>query len=278
MREHVSGRYIALIGPKAAHGAPYLDIPGTNFYCLRSFVDRGSAETAHQLYVADSYDAPERHWDTAHDQAGRALVFVPISHDTISCEGGCSYTEEFAANLADNELSDNPQGFTVTFSDRAADNMTITVSADQIATQLAAVAAQPRTGRPTVTEPVGSGAAAAGGSPGGIGLGLSPVEGFALRQAALRGRQCRRIRAGAARVVPRDHGSGETGPMRRGSVQRRHGLNPGEQHQQQDRHQPSRGDDAPAAELTFSGCCPAPGFDFIRHPGTSIHMLVQRNK
>ncbi len=31
-------------------------LPGTNFYCLRSFVDRKTGETADQLYVSDSYD------------------------------------------------------------------------------------------------------------------------------------------------------------------------------------------------------------------------------
>jgi hypothetical protein len=142
VREHLSGRFIALIGVKAQHAPPYLDTPGTNFYCLRSFVDRKNRETADQLYVSDSYDGPERNWDGAHDGAGRPLIFVPITRDKIACKGDCSYVEEFAADLPESKLRANPQGFAVTFSDPAGDEKSITVSADQIAAQLAAVDAQ----------------------------------------------------------------------------------------------------------------------------------------
>jgi len=142
VRQHLSGRFIALIGPKAQHAPPYLGTPGTNFYCLRSFVDRKTGETADQLYVSDSYDGTEHSWDGAHDGAGRALVFVPISRDKIACDAGCSYVEEFAADIPESDLRASPQGFAVTFADRTGDEKTITLSADQIAAQLAAVDAQ----------------------------------------------------------------------------------------------------------------------------------------
>src|SRR5271169_5085725 len=76
VREHLSGRFIALVGPKAQHSPPFLGTPGTNFYCLRSFVDRKTGETADQLYVSDSYDGAERNWDAARDNAGRPQVFI----------------------------------------------------------------------------------------------------------------------------------------------------------------------------------------------------------
>jgi hypothetical protein len=142
VREHLSGRYIALVGPQAQHAPRYLGTPGTNFYCLRSFVDRKTGETAHQLYVSDSYDGAERNWDAARNGAGGALIFIPISHDEIACDRGCSYAEEFAANIPDSELRAQQQGLAVTFTDHAGDEKTITVSAGQIAAQLAAVAAQ----------------------------------------------------------------------------------------------------------------------------------------
>jgi len=142
VREHVSGRFIALVGLKAQHAPRYLDIPGTNFYCLRSFVDRKTGETAHQLYVSDSYDGVERNWDAARDGAGGALVFIPISGDKITCDGGCSYVEEFAANIPENELRAYPQGLAVTFTDRAGDEKRIAVSAAQVAAQLTALDAQ----------------------------------------------------------------------------------------------------------------------------------------
>ena len=62
-REDSSHRFILFIGPKAQHTPPFLGVPETNFYCLRSFVDRRTGETAHQLYVSDSYTGPERGWN-----------------------------------------------------------------------------------------------------------------------------------------------------------------------------------------------------------------------
>ena len=141
-REDLSGRFVALIGPKAQHAPPYLGTLGTNFYCLRSFVDRKTGETADQLYVSDSYDGAERNWDAAHDDAGRAQVFIPISRDEITCDGGCSYAEEFAANISESELRASPRGLSVIFTDHAGDEKTINVSANKIAAQLAAVDAQ----------------------------------------------------------------------------------------------------------------------------------------
>ena len=143
VREHLSGRYLALIGPKAQHDPPYLDLPETNYFCLRSFIDRQTGESAHQLYVAASYDA-KRDWDAAHDGSGQELRFIPISRAEITCAGkdNCSYAEEFAANVPESELRDNPRGFSVSFTDRNGDKQTIAVSAEQIAVQLAALAAR----------------------------------------------------------------------------------------------------------------------------------------
>lgn len=142
VREHVSGRYLALIGPKAQHDPPYLDTPETNYFCLRSFVDRRTGESAHQLYVAASYDT-ERDWTAAHDGSGQGLQFIPISRAEIACArtNQCSYSEEFAANIPESELRDNTKGFSVTFTDRAGGAQTIAVSADQVTAQLAALAA-----------------------------------------------------------------------------------------------------------------------------------------
>ncbi len=97
-----------------------------------------------QLYVSDSYDGAERNWDAAHDAAGHPLVFIPISRHEITCATGCSYVEEFAANIPESELRANPDGLRVAFTDAAGGEKTISVSAGQIAAQLAAVEAQRR--------------------------------------------------------------------------------------------------------------------------------------
>ncbi len=141
-RENLSPRYIALVGPKAQHGPPFLDVPGTNFYCLRSLIDRQTGETAHQLYVSDSYSGSERGWNSARDGAGDALDLVPVSRHEITCEGGCSYLEEFAANLPESELRASAKGLWVTFTARSGAEKRIFISGDRIAMQLAAVDAR----------------------------------------------------------------------------------------------------------------------------------------
>ena len=138
-REDSSHRFILFIGPRAQHAPPFLDIPETNFYCLRSFVDRRTGETAHQLYVTDSYFGAERGWNAARDSAGAALPFVAIGHDEISCDAGCAYVEEFAANLPESLMRASPDRLAVTFSSRSGDKKTIVVPGERITAQLAAI-------------------------------------------------------------------------------------------------------------------------------------------
>ncbi len=147
-REDVSSRFIGLIGIKAQHAPLFLGVPATNFYCLRSFVDRQTGETQHQLYVSDSYSGVERQWNAAHDGAGRSLRFVEIGRNEITCDGRCSYLEEFAAVIPDSDLRASPQGLTVTFTAGSGSEKKIVVSGRQVTAQLAAVDA-----RRTPTQP-----------------------------------------------------------------------------------------------------------------------------
>jgi hypothetical protein len=141
VREDLSQRFVALIGPEAQDDPPYLGTPGTNYSCLRSLVDRQTGETVHQLYVVASYDV-KRDWDAAHDDHGTVLKFIPISRLKIACDGSenCSYAEEFAAKIPASELNDNRGGFSITFTDHAGNAQTIVVSGEQVATQLTATA------------------------------------------------------------------------------------------------------------------------------------------
>jgi len=138
-RGDIPSRFVGLIGTRTQHSPPFLGVPETNFYCLRSFLDRQTGETRHQLYVADSYSGPERHWDAARDGGGRSLRFLEITRHEITCDGGCSYTEEFAADIPESELRANPQGLKVAFSAHSGTEKTITISGSQITAQLAAV-------------------------------------------------------------------------------------------------------------------------------------------
>ncbi len=137
-----SPRFIGLVGPRAQHAPPFLGTPGTNFDCLRSFLDRRTGATVHQLYVADSYSGAKRDWNAARTAAGDPLPFLHISTNEISCEGGCSYAEEFAATIPEKELRSSPEGLAVTFTAHSGDKKTILVSGEQVSAQLAALDAE----------------------------------------------------------------------------------------------------------------------------------------
>ena len=138
-RETESPRFIRVVGTRAQHSPPFLGVPGTNFFCLRSFVDSQTGETQHQLYVSDSYSGAERRWKAARDDSGRPLRFIEIGRNEITCDGGCSYLEEFAAAIPESELRASPQGLTVVFLAASGAEKRISVSGTQISAQLAAV-------------------------------------------------------------------------------------------------------------------------------------------
>lgn len=133
-----NGRFIQLVGPRRQHHPPFLGVPGTNFYTLRSWIDTHRGESVHQLYVEDSYFGKKREWDAAHTAAGAQLRFVPISLNEISCDNGCSYAEEFGADLPEALLRANPQGLTVAFAAKSGAKLVIAVEGELIAKQLAA--------------------------------------------------------------------------------------------------------------------------------------------
>lgn len=133
------GRFIALVGEKRQHAPPFLGVPGTNYYVLRSWIDARSGEAAHQLYVSDSYAGAERNWDAARDGQGRQLRFTAISRNEIACSGGCSYAEEFAAALPETLLRGSSDGLTVVFAARSGAERSVAVPGDLIRNQLAAV-------------------------------------------------------------------------------------------------------------------------------------------
>lgn len=134
------GKFISLVGPKRQHAEPFLGVPGTNFFALRSMIDTRNGETVHQLFVEDSYFGAERKWEAARDPQGRPLRFTAISKDEITCENGCSYAEEFGAAVPEAMLRASPQGFAVTFAAHSGATKTVTVPGDLVANQLTAVA------------------------------------------------------------------------------------------------------------------------------------------
>lgn len=137
--EEQGGRFIALVGPRRPHGEPFLGVPGTNFDALRSWIDTRDGKTAHQLYVEDSYFGAERNWEAARILGGQALRFIPISKNEITCDNGCSYAEEFAADLPEALLRESPRGLAINFTAHSGAEKTIIVPGDLIVEQFAAV-------------------------------------------------------------------------------------------------------------------------------------------
>jgi hypothetical protein len=130
------GRFVGLTGPRRSHAEPFLGVADTNYYALRTWIDRQSGETVHQLYVSDSYAGPPRDWNAARDAQGRSLRFIPISRNEITCQPSCSYAEEFAAAIPEPELRSATGGLIVTFTARSGAVKTIAVPADLVRAQV----------------------------------------------------------------------------------------------------------------------------------------------
>jgi hypothetical protein len=134
------GKFLAFVGPKLQHTQPFLGVEDTNYYCLRSWLDTRNGEVAHQLYVEDSYYGASYKWGGAHDGDNKALKFIPISRNEISCDEGCSYADEFAAALPEELLrARRDKGLTVIFTAETGKTLKVDVPARLIADELKAV-------------------------------------------------------------------------------------------------------------------------------------------
>jgi len=134
------GKFLAFVGPKLQHADKFLGVDDTNYYCLRSWLDTRTGETAHQLYVEDSYFGTPLLWNGAHDKDSKKLEFVAISRNEITCDQGCSYADEFAAALPEALLrAHRDDGLTVIFTAETGKTLTTEVPARLIKEELLAV-------------------------------------------------------------------------------------------------------------------------------------------
>jgi hypothetical protein len=158
-----NGRFIAFVGPRRQHTEPFLGVSDTNFFTLRSWYDNKTGEVAHQLYVEDSYDGKPYLWDGAHDTDNTKLHFIPISRNEITCEGRCSYADEFAAELPEDYLRAHQKGMAIIFTTSDGKALTVAVPTELVVAELSAVdsvrtvaakaAANAATGGPAATPP-----------------------------------------------------------------------------------------------------------------------------
>jgi hypothetical protein len=147
------GRFIGFVGQKQQHTAAFLGVEETNFFALRSWYDNKTSEAAHQLYIEDSYYGGPFKWDGVHDADGRTLKFIPISRNLITCEEGCSYADEFAAELPEDYLRAHKAGVAVIFTASDGKTLPVNVPGDLITAQLNAVDAVRNIAQNTATKP-----------------------------------------------------------------------------------------------------------------------------
>jgi hypothetical protein len=134
-----SGRFIAFVGPKLQHTGPFLGVSDTNYFALRSWVDNKTGETAHQLYVEDSYYGGPYLWNGASDADNKKLKFIPISRNQISCDEGCAYADEFAAELPEDYLRAHQDGIAVTFTSSSGKTLAVRVPPNLVVEEIKAV-------------------------------------------------------------------------------------------------------------------------------------------
>ncbi|HEV2301073.1 MAG TPA: hypothetical protein VGR91_05830 [Stellaceae bacterium] len=139
VREDVSARYIEFIGPKILYAEPFLGVPDTNYFALRSWLDKRTGVVTHQLYVSESYVGARRTWQSARDGKGDPLPIAAIGNHKIACRPSCSYTDDFAATLPDALLRGSPGGLAVTFVAQGGSLKTIAVPAEVVQVELATI-------------------------------------------------------------------------------------------------------------------------------------------
>jgi hypothetical protein len=140
MTKEQGGKFLAFVGPRQLHTAPFLGVDDTNYFALRSWLDTRTGEIVHQLYVENSYYGAPYRWNGAHGADGRTLRFFPISRNEITCDNGCAYADEFAAALPDNLLrARRDGGLAVTFTAETGKVLAVNVPARIIAEELTAV-------------------------------------------------------------------------------------------------------------------------------------------
>ncbi|HXC29607.1 MAG TPA: hypothetical protein VNV38_16735 [Stellaceae bacterium] len=133
------GRFIAFVSPKQQHTEPFLGVDDTNYFCLRSWLDNKTGETAHQLYIEDSYYGGPYLWNGVYDTASTKLKLIPISHNQITCDQGCSFADEFAAELPEDYLRAHRDGFAVTFTSSNGKTLAVKVPSDMVTAEINAV-------------------------------------------------------------------------------------------------------------------------------------------
>ena len=108
-----------------------------NYFYIRSWVNKQDLSTTHQLYVVRTYGYDWHFYDRAVLSGGEALGFTEIDSEVPGCSGGdCSFRETFGIDITNDLLEANRDGFDVKVSSRSGNSFVISITKQQIDSQL----------------------------------------------------------------------------------------------------------------------------------------------
>jgi hypothetical protein len=107
---------------------------------LRSWVDKQTHAVVHQLYIELNYDDDYQDFDSAADDAARALAVLPIDRNSMCRSIDCTHFETLGVAIDDATLRARAaQGLRVKISARRGATLILALSPIQIGLQLAAI-------------------------------------------------------------------------------------------------------------------------------------------
>lgn len=112
-------------------------------YRIRSWIDRATKSTAHQLYIDITYvDGQRRYVRAAGDEAqDLALTRIAFIRLTRGCSSQCAYNETVGVDLPQALLEAKAgSGFEIKLYARSGDALILMIPAEEIAIQLKAIA------------------------------------------------------------------------------------------------------------------------------------------
>jgi hypothetical protein len=107
-------------------------------FFIRSWVNKKTGETTHQLYIADVYTGKWKFWVLASDDQATPLKLVAISRDVESCRyGSCIYTEHIGIDIPDSALRKRSSDeYRIKIKARSGHEKIIAISQELISAQL----------------------------------------------------------------------------------------------------------------------------------------------
>jgi hypothetical protein len=107
---------------------------------IRSFIDKKNGSVSHQIYVDISYLGNWQYFNSASDDTAKSLDVRKIDSQVGSCSSMCNLEEVIGIDIDDATLiTHKDTGYNIKINARSGASLIITISAEQINLQLAAI-------------------------------------------------------------------------------------------------------------------------------------------